>query len=79
MSPAELSPLEVDRIIEVALAEDLAAGDVTSRTVVPPDAVARGTLVAREPLVLAGLWDKWEGPEGPLHTYTILTAGQRGP
>ncbi len=55
MSPAELSPLEVDRIIEVALAEDLAAGDVTSRTVVPPDAVARGTLVAREPLVLAGL------------------------
>jgi nicotinate-nucleotide pyrophosphorylase (carboxylating) len=55
LSPAELSPLEVDRIVELALAEDLAAGDVTTRTVVPPDALARGTFSAREPMVLAGL------------------------
>ncbi|KAL4434364.1 hypothetical protein ABPG75_000805 [Micractinium tetrahymenae] len=26
-----------------------------------------------EPLVMAGLWDVWDGPEGPMHTYTILT------
>jgi nicotinate-nucleotide pyrophosphorylase (carboxylating) len=54
-SPAELSPLEVRRIIETALAEDLAAGDVTTRTVVPPDAVAEGTFGAREPLVVSGI------------------------
>jgi putative SOS response-associated peptidase YedK len=28
---------------------------------------------AEEPMVMAGLWDTWQGPEGPLHTYTILT------
>jgi len=54
-SPAELSPLELRRIVETALAEDLAAGDVTTRAVVPPDAVARGQLACREPMVLAGL------------------------
>lgn len=54
-SPAELSPLEIDRVVEMCLAEDLAAGDVTTRTVVPPDAVARGVFSAREPMVLAGL------------------------
>ncbi|KAL4428602.1 hypothetical protein ABPG77_008914 [Micractinium sp. CCAP 211/92] len=26
-----------------------------------------------ETLVMAGLWDVWDGPEGPMHTYTILT------
>lgn len=54
-SPAELSPLEVDRVVELALGEDLAAGDVTTRTVIPPDAIARGSFSAREPMVLAGL------------------------
>jgi nicotinate-nucleotide pyrophosphorylase (carboxylating) len=54
-SPAELSPFEVGRILETALTEDLAAGDVTTRTVVPPDAVARGEFISREPLVVAGL------------------------
>ncbi len=54
-SPAELSPLEVRRIIETALAEDLAAADVTTRSVVPPDAIAEGTFGAREPLVVSGI------------------------
>jgi nicotinate-nucleotide pyrophosphorylase (carboxylating) len=54
-SPADLSPLEVARIIDTALAEDLAAGDVTTRTVVPPGAIAEGAFVAREPLVVAGI------------------------
>ena len=54
-SPAELSPFEVERILETALTEDLAAGDVTTRSVVPPDAAARGEFISREPLVVAGL------------------------
>ena len=29
-----------------------------------------------EPLVFAGLYDVWDGPEGPMHTYTILTTGE---
>lgn len=54
-SPAELSPLELCRIVDTALAEDLGSGDVTTRAVVPPDAVARGELACREPMALAGL------------------------
>ena len=39
-----------------ALAEDLgAAGDVTTLATVPPDAIASGRLVARQPGVVAGL------------------------
>lgn len=33
---------------------------------------------AEEPMVFAGLWDVWDGPDGPMHTYTILTTGKRG-
>lgn len=47
--------MELGRIMDTALAEDLASGDVTTRAVVPPDAVAHGDFSAREPLVLAGL------------------------
>ena len=32
-----------------------------------------------EPLVFAGLYDVWEGPDGPMHTYTILTTGMFAP
>jgi nicotinate-nucleotide pyrophosphorylase (carboxylating) len=54
-SPADLPPIELARILDVALHEDLAAGDVTTRAVVPPDAVARGEFITREPMVLAGI------------------------
>jgi nicotinate-nucleotide pyrophosphorylase (carboxylating) len=54
-SPADLSPLELARIIDTALQEDLASGDATTRAVVPPDAFARGEFVTREPMVLAGV------------------------
>lgn len=30
---------------------------------------------AEPPLVMAGLWDVWNSPEGELHTYTIITCG----
>ncbi|HEY8379181.1 MAG TPA: carboxylating nicotinate-nucleotide diphosphorylase [Nannocystis sp.] len=42
-------------LIEAALAEDLAAGDITSRTTVREDALARAHLVAKQDLVLAGI------------------------
>jgi len=46
----------LDRLIELALDEDLgAAGDVTSNALVPPEAMGSGELVAKEPMVLAGL------------------------
>jgi len=37
------------------LAEDVGAGDVTTNSVVPPEARAAGWIVAREPCVVAGL------------------------
>lgn len=54
-SPAELSPIELARIVDVALAEDLASGDVTTRAVIPRGALARGVFAARERAVLAGV------------------------
>jgi len=42
------------KIMRLALEEDIGAGDVTSRACVPEGLRARGTLIAREPLVLAG-------------------------
>lgn len=34
-----------------------------------------GQEAGEEPMVFAGLWDVWDAPEGPMHTYTILTTG----
>ena len=42
-------------IVQRALAEDLGSGDVTSRATIPETARARGSIVAKTPLVLAGL------------------------
>jgi nicotinate-nucleotide pyrophosphorylase (carboxylating) len=45
----------LDRLIDLALDEDLgAAGDVTTRALVPASARGRGELLAKEPLVVAG-------------------------
>src|SRR5262245_59424375 len=50
----ELTP-SVMRLIDLALEEDLGRGDVTSAAVVDRDRLAEGEIVAREPLVVAGL------------------------
>ena len=42
-------------IIDTALAEDLASGDVTGRSTVAADAQARARMVAKSPLVVCGL------------------------
>lgn len=51
---SEVGP--IDDILEVALAEDLASGDVTARSTIAADAEARARLVAKATLVVAGLW-----------------------
>ena len=50
-----LSTEEIRRQVRGALAEDIGAGDVTSMATVPRRRKASAMMVAREPLVLAGL------------------------
>jgi nicotinate-nucleotide pyrophosphorylase (carboxylating) len=50
-----LPPAEVQAIIERALAEDIAWGDVTTQALVPPDARATAEARAKRPGVLAGI------------------------
>ncbi len=50
----ELTP-SVMTLVDLALEEDLGRGDVTSNAVVDAATQARGNIVAREPLVAAGL------------------------
>ena len=46
---------EVRDAIERALAEDIGTGDITSELTVPEDLQARGTFIAKQSLVLAGI------------------------
>ena len=44
----------VERLIDLALDEDLSLGDATSEATIPASARGRGTFLAKDPLVLAG-------------------------
>lgn len=46
---------DVETLLRTALLEDLAAGDITSQVTVPADARARAGIIAKAPLVLAGV------------------------
>jgi len=46
---------EITRIIQLALAEDIGPGDVTSQACVPAAAEGQGVFLARQALVLAGV------------------------
>jgi len=48
--------LSLDRLIEQALLEDIHTGDITTLAVVPKPRPASARLIAKEPLVLAGLF-----------------------
>lgn len=48
-------PVEISDCIQRALAEDIGSGDVTTNTIVPPDASLRGRIVAKQQGVVAGL------------------------
>src|SRR5258707_1673129 len=50
-----LNAQEIDRAVQLALAEDIGSGDVTTLATVPEHAVATALMRAREPLVIAGL------------------------
>jgi len=50
-----LSDEEIRHAVQLALAEDVGAGDITTLATVPPNAVAKAVMIAREPLVVAGL------------------------
>ena len=46
---------EIADAVKRALTEDIGSGDVTSELTVPPDLVARGYYLAKQPFVLAGI------------------------
>ncbi len=54
MTPEPIDPAVYLDLVRRALAEDVGAGDVTTRAIVPADLAASGTIVARESCVLAG-------------------------
>jgi nicotinate-nucleotide pyrophosphorylase (carboxylating) len=45
----------VDRLIDLALEEDIGSGDITTDHLVDPQTRAKGTIVAKEDLIVAGL------------------------
>src|ERR1700746_2900085 len=46
---------EIDELVRQALAEDVGTGDATTTAIVPRGALAKAKILAREPLVGAGL------------------------
>jgi nicotinate-nucleotide pyrophosphorylase (carboxylating) len=50
-----LTPDEIRAAVQAALQEDVGPGDATTRATIPEDACARALMVAREPLVVAGI------------------------
>lgn len=46
---------EIRRIVDMALAEDVGRGDLTSAATIPADERLRAVMAAREPMTLAGL------------------------
>ena len=50
-----LTSEEIRRAVQLALAEDIGSGDVTTLATVPETATAHAVMKAREPLVIAGL------------------------
>jgi nicotinate-nucleotide pyrophosphorylase (carboxylating) len=50
-----LSADEIRRAVQLALAEDVGGGDLTTLATIPASAMAKAVMVAREPLVVAGV------------------------
>jgi len=53
--PDRLDPVVYRDLVRQALAEDVGAGDITTRAIVPPGLVGRGTFLVERPCVVAGL------------------------
>jgi nicotinate-nucleotide pyrophosphorylase (carboxylating) len=54
MDETFLSPL-IDRLIDLALEEDIGPGDVTTQALIPADLMGEAQIRAKQPLVVAGL------------------------
>ena len=50
-----LAAEEIRRVVQLALAEDVGDGDITTLATVAPNTTAKAVMIAREPLVAAGL------------------------
>lgn len=55
MSRPRLSAAQLNRIVDLALSEDLGHGDVTSEALIPPELEGKATLLVKADGVLAGL------------------------
>ena len=50
-----LAAEEILRVVQLALAEDVGGGDITTLATISANATAKAVMIAREPLVVAGL------------------------
>jgi nicotinate-nucleotide pyrophosphorylase (carboxylating) len=55
VSASQLTKKQIDRIIALALAEDISHGDITSEALIPPDLSGKASLLVKEKGVLAGI------------------------
>jgi nicotinate-nucleotide pyrophosphorylase (carboxylating) len=55
MSGETALPSEILAVIRTALAEDIGPGDVTTNSIIPPEAVMRGQIIAKQEGMIAGL------------------------
>ena len=51
---------QVDRLIDLAIEEDIGPGDITTDSLIPRDQEGRAVILAKEALVLAGLETAWQ-------------------
>jgi len=54
MNEVNLPEEQVDKVIDLALAEDISHGDVTSETLIPPDLQGKASIIVKAEGVLAG-------------------------
>jgi len=55
VNASQLTQKQVDKVIDLALAEDISHGDVTSEALIPPDLSGRASLLVKEKGILAGI------------------------
>ena len=76
----ELPPDAIDRVIDVAIAEDLVSGDLTSVVCVEPDAGATAIANARHAMVICGgpVFSRvFERIDSTVLVETLASEGQR--
>ena len=54
MNKLQLSEEQIDNIIDLALAEDLSHGDITTEVLIPPDLQGKASILIKEKGIVAG-------------------------